>query len=51
MSSMRVMDGAWRAARPMTASALHFCDADAGSGEPGVRQAFERIDNERHLQT
>jgi hypothetical protein len=35
----------------MAASALDFCDAGAGSGDPGVRQAFGRIDNERHLQT
>jgi hypothetical protein len=41
---------AWRAARPMAACTLYFCDAHAGSGEPGVRQAFERIDNERALQ-
>lgn len=35
----------------MAARALHFCDARARSGEPGVRQAFERIDNERDPQT
>ena len=41
---------AWWAARPMAACTLHFCNAHAGSGEPGVRQAFERTDNERALQ-
>lgn len=47
------LDGrrAWRAARPMAVWALHFCNAHAGSGEPGVRQAYERIDEERDLQT
>jgi hypothetical protein len=42
---------AWRAARPLAAWTLHFGDARAWPGEPGVRQAFERIDNERELQT
>jgi hypothetical protein len=42
---------AWRAARPLAAWALRFGDGHAWPGEPGVRQAFERIDNERALQT
>jgi hypothetical protein len=42
---------AWRAARPLAAWTLHFGDGHAWPGEPGVRQVFERIDNERELQT
>jgi hypothetical protein len=42
---------AWRAARPLAAWPLHFGDGHAWPGEPGARQAFERIDNERDLQT
>jgi hypothetical protein len=50
MSSMPVVHGARDGPRGLFFAALPCQDGHAGSGEPGVRQAFERFAHERDLQ-